>query len=105
MTAKKSIELVDDKYAFTFDNWKEDPTISGISEVRLKNTTEIPGKLCTVRQYIDGQDVGVATFGSDNIATLHLNTEGLAKGEHLYKVVFTGKDGLIVERYKQFRVK
>ena len=105
MTAKKSIELVDDKYAFTFENWKEDPTISGISEVRLKNTTEIPGKLCTVRQYIDGQDVGVATFGSDNIATLHLNTEGLAKGEHLYKVVFTGKDGLIVERYKRFRVK
>ena len=80
------------------------PTLHGVAEVKVKNLSDDLAVAATVRQYIDGEDMGAVPFSEKGMATLNLNTTGLEKGEHWYKVVFTSNDNVTAERLMRFRV-
>ena len=104
MTAKQVFCVTDDY--FTVTNWpKGEPVLDRVCEVKVKNLTDTEVNVCSVRQYIDGEDMGAVPFDGNGMATLSLNTAGLEKGTHSYKVVFTNSEGGNAEKYMRFRVK
>ncbi len=103
ITVKQTFVVTDGIFKIT--NWpKAEPVLHGVAEVKVKNLSEDLTVAATVRQYIDGEDMGAVPFDKKGMATLNLNTTGLEKGEHWHKVVFTSNDNVTAERLMRFRV-
>ena len=96
--------------SFELTGWPDtEPTLNRVTDIPVKKLSdsgesEAWSGTCSVRQYIDGEDMGAVLFDQNGTATLSLNTAGLASGEHLYKAVFSDIDGSVVERLMRFRV-
>ena len=70
----------------------------------FNNLSGAANDVCTACAYIDGEYMGAFTFDENGLATLALNTTGLEKGEHLYKVIFKSGNNSTIERLMRFRV-
>ena len=110
LIAEQKIDVTDD--CFEVLNWPgENPTLHRVYDVKVRRTVDtgepatIQFQSSVVRQFIDGEYMGCADLdGKDGTGTLALNTAGLGKGEHLYKLVFCYNKGKTVERIMRFRV-
>ena len=107
MKAKMKFCVTDDYFELT--NWPTDspdtpPVMHRVYDVKVKKRTDTGDTSCSVRQYIDGEDMGAAFFDENGLTTLGLNTAGLESGEHWYKVVFSTSEGTAVERLMRFLV-
>ena len=80
------------------------PVLNRVYDVKIKKAADTGETACLVRQYIDGEDMGAASFDKNGMATLGLNTAGLESGEHFYKVVFITNENVFVEKLMRFRV-
>lgn len=97
--------VVEKNLPFKLTNRNEDvPLLHRVYDVRIKRLSDDLTVPASVRQYIDGEDMGSARFDADGQATLGLNTAGLKPGDHAYKVVYKSLDGVTVERLQRFRV-
>ena len=104
ITAEQLINVTADDY-FELTDWKEEtPVLHRVAEIKVKNLTEDLTVASTVRQFIDGEEMGAVSFNENGLATLGLNTAGLEKGEHWYKLIFRNSDGVEAERLMRFRV-
>ena len=104
MTADQTFNVSADDY-FELTDWKEGtPALHRVAEIKVKNLTQDLTVASTVRQYIDGEDMGAVSFDENGLATLALNTAGLETGEHWYKLIFRNSDGVVAERLMRFRV-
>ena len=66
---------------FEITNWPgAKPALKRVYDVKVKKLDDTPDCVCSLRQYIDGEYMGAASFDENNMATLSLNTAGLEKG-------------------------
>ena len=104
MTADQTFNVLADDY-FELSDWKEEtPVLHRVAEIKVKNLAQDLTVASTVRQYIDGEEMGAVSFDENGLATLALNTAGLETGEHWYKLIFRNSDGVVAERLMRFRV-
>ena len=111
LIAEQKINVTDDY--FEVINWPgENPTLNRVYDVKVKRNVDTGDpedkfnyQSSIVRQFIDGEHMGfVSLDGEDGTGTLGLNTAGLEKGEHLYKLIFRYNNGKTVERLMRFSV-